>query len=281
MPLCRNGVYRYTLARKNVPWQMEQMSWRGLVVLGHFVTPYSNVTIDVNHRFILADSSSGDRTLFFLTGSAISFSNGWFRRNSVDRGSMEEIGRSWIKEYSRIFVSRLWYQFLSTNLFSTRKKEDFYFIILHWLKILSLSNGYRSQAINLYKPRPRGRRISRPLEKSGICGISRKRIHRVRGIQRGLRSSLAVDHWNVYPGDRWPVPAPLGRTQSRFEISKTVHSQFPWGRAGVWPPLDFQLPSFEIKDSPTPIPPREGSSPSRRRTPRARSRSCFPANHSK
>lgn len=48
----------------------------GSVVLGHFVTRYSNVTIDVNHRSILADSSSGDRTLFFLTGSAISFSNG-------------------------------------------------------------------------------------------------------------------------------------------------------------------------------------------------------------
>lgn len=27
---------------------------------------------------------------------------------------------------------------------------------------------------------------------------------------------------------------------------------------GIWPPLDFQLPSFEIKDSPTPIPPRRG-----------------------
>lgn len=38
------------------------------MVLGHFVTRYSNVTIDVNHCSILADSSSGDRTLFFLTG---------------------------------------------------------------------------------------------------------------------------------------------------------------------------------------------------------------------
>lgn len=89
-----------------------------------------------------------------------------------------------------------------------------------------------------------------------------ERVQQVRGIPRGLRSSLAVDHWNVYPGDRRPVPAPLtacGRTQSRFEISKTVHSQFPWGRGGrIWPPLDFQLPSFEIRDSPTPIP-AEGS----------------------
>lgn len=143
------------------------------------------------------------------------------------------------------------------------------------VKILSLPNRYRSRPINLYTVSTR----ATDLATSRKVGYPRgKRIHQVHGIPHG--SSLAVDHWNVYPSDRWPVPARLGRTQSRFEISKTVHSQFPWGR--IWPPLDFQLPSFEIKDSPTPIPPREGSLLSRgRRTPRARSRSCFPANHSK
>lgn len=44
---------------------MEQMSWKGRL-LGHFVTRYSSVTIDVNRCSIVADSSSGDRVLFLL-----------------------------------------------------------------------------------------------------------------------------------------------------------------------------------------------------------------------
>lgn len=112
-------------------------------------------------------------------------------------------------------------------------------------------------------------RIWRPLSlsrKAGclrdICGWkgfskSTESPHRVSAkdsIQPSRRSLKRISR-----GSRTvPAHGPVGRTQSRFEISRETRCtrKFPWGRRWSYTAavLDFQLHSFEIEDSPTPIP---------------------------
>lgn len=82
---------------KSDPWQIEQMS-RGLVRTKPLCHRHSNVTIDVNRRLVVADSSS--RALLLecspflccIKGSMESFIRGWFCKSFVDRGLIQKNG---------------------------------------------------------------------------------------------------------------------------------------------------------------------------------------------